>query len=111
MSSSSWSWQIALVAWLTVALVGTAAAAEAGAPMQLSASQMDQVSAGGYAVGSGDGMAEGTLTQTLSTVASGTFWGAGYGATAAGRVTASAVSTSGADASATSTLSLTVLCH
>ena len=116
MSGSLWPRLAAIIFGLSIASGGAAKAADIGqqrvdAPIQLGAAEMDKISAGGYAVGSGTGKAAGTLSQTTASVSGITILGGKYANFAVGRVTASGMSSSGADATATSTLSLTVICQ
>jgi hypothetical protein len=99
-------WGAARIAGLILALPGLAAAREA---TPLTDAQLDNVTAGSFASGSGTAAAQGMLTSSEASVV--TALGPGTdNATATGLVTSSASSpSSGPPATASSTLSLRVL--
>jgi hypothetical protein len=98
-----------IIAAFIVALPDFAGPANAWEPAQLTDTQLDKVTAGLSASGTGTGTAQGMLSSSIASVT--TAVGAGGGsATAVGRVTSSASSTtSGIVATASSTLSLIVV--
>ena len=112
MSRHPWVLHVVSIAALIIAFSGSAEAGSIRQPMLLGDAQLDEITAGAFAfaTGSGTGTAQGMLSSTQVSVASATGLGGQIGGAAAGLVTASAASSAGPLASASSTLSLTVIC-
>jgi hypothetical protein len=96
-----------LRAAISAAWLGTASAASAGGPQQLTDRQLDAVNAGLGATGSADATADGQQASTSANVFSGVAQDSPAIGRTFGTVTASTFSPGGG-ASATSTLSLTL---
>jgi hypothetical protein len=97
----------ACIAGLVFALPGVAVAREA---VPLTDAQLDNITAGSFATGSGTGSAQGTVANSVAKVVTAAGANGADNATVTGQVTSSASSaSSGPPANATSTLSLKVI--